>query len=793
MNLLSKLRKPAWQSSNAQKRAAAITGDDSPELIAALPTLAFDDSDSEVRRQALRRCDRPDLYARAAAADADDEVRAWARQRWLQSLQQGRTPLDETVVATLERSEIEHLAVQLREADDRRRLLARCERVGFLAERALADPDPSLRVELLQRIDQVATLERIAEQSRKRDKRLARAARDRAETLKLSAGSDQAHRSRAEAVCAALEQLLRETMPVEQRRARLQLHRQDWDALDHHGFAEPLLARYRGACAVIEAQLAPPPPARSDRIEAEAPETRPDTETTVSAPSPEEIAAQARVQAELAAQAVEAARELALQKSHREAREQARSQHEHCLDELASTLESGDLGRARVLASELDPHQLGPAARNRWQRLQPRMKQLQGWEQWANNKVRARLCDEIEPLIGSGLHPDALANKIREAQQQWRELDALEGRDENSEPSGLDRRFRAVCARVLKPARGFFEKRDALRSERQKQIETFLAEARADDESATFESLLALQQQAVAHLRELGMLAPPVRKRLAGRLRGLLDALKPRLDAFYADVEQARQTLIEQAKALAQENHAKRIGSEARSLNQRWKALSRGRPGRDQAQWRQFRAALDAVFGGLDQQRKGREAELEQRREQASVVIAELEQLALLEGEALIASQPRSRELIQAWRDLSVRDAGLADAYDSALTRYRQALRDLEREQHRERYLALVDAEPVADDATPGDDIEEQALHLLFEAESIAGLSGPADESGQRRQWQMERLQRHLRGERSQGEQGLVEVLERWSRLRGLDADLRSRYRSRLLAAIDSVLSRVNT
>lgn len=789
MNLFSKLRKPAWQSANGHKRAAAVGSDTDPALLEALPKLAVDDPEPEVRRQALRRCERGELFLRAAQHDADAGLRDWARQRWLQALQHGRSPLDDAAIAVLSRDERERLAAQMPSVDDRRRLLASIERPGFLAERVLADPDPSLRVELLERIDQIATLERIAERARKHDKRLARAARDRAESLQRSSGDNQAHRTQAEAVCTALERLLREVLAPTQRRERLLALQTEWNGLQREGFPDALLARYRGACEVIESQLAPPAPA------AVVADTRSDTdtdtgsETVSSAPTPEQIAAEVRLQAELAAQAAERAREREVEQERQQARERARQEHEQRLAELATSLDAGDLGRARELAADLDPKLLGDAARRRWQQLQPQMKQLQGWEHWANNKVRARLCDDIEALIGSGLHPDALATKVREAQQQWRELDTLEGRSEQSEASGLDRRFRALCSRVLKPARGFFEKRDALRNERQQKIETFLDGAKADDEAIAFADLLTLQQQAVAHLRDLGLLTPPARKRLAGRLRALLDALKPRLDEGFAAIEQSRQRLIDLAQALANESDARRIGSEAKELNRRWKEIDKGRPGRDQAQWRQFRAALDAVFGGLDERRKERQADAEQRQDQARQLIDELQQLAALEGEALLASQARVRELADTWRSLGIRDTDLGEAWDSAVTRHRHALRDLDRDQQRERYRALADAasSPEGD----GDEaVAEQAQHLIFEAEALAGLEGPADEREQRRHWQLQRLQQHLRGERSDGEQGLTEVLERWAALPGLSAEQRSRLRPRLYACIDAVLTR---
>src|SRR5690606_17289345 len=115
----------------------------------------------------------------------------------------------------------------------------------------------------------------------------------------------------------------------------------------------------------------------------------------------------------------------------------------------------------------------------------------------------------------------------------------------------LDRRFHAACTRILKPARGFFDKRDALRSEHRQLVDRLLAEAEAElgpaEGAATSDDsesdarvaavdidttrLLELQKQATSQLRQLDRLAPGERRETADRLRALLDRIRPQLEA----------------------------------------------------------------------------------------------------------------------------------------------------------------------------------------------------------------------------------------------------------------------
>jgi hypothetical protein len=460
------------------------------------------------------------------------------------------------------------------------------------------------------------------------------------------------------------------------------------------------------------------------------------------------------------------------------------------LEALTKALDAGDLASARHLSGELDPDALSVNARRRWQTLQPQLRKLADWEHWANNKVRARLCDEIEQLSASGVHPDALATRIREAQLEWKRLDALEGRTADAVPTGLDKRFRGVCGRALKPARGYFEKRDALREERQKHILDFLQQAaNAFDTESPIRDLLDLQRLATSHLRDLGELRHGDRRDLAARLRKLLNGVSTRLESAFSAIETQKQRLIETATQLAARGDSRGIAAEAKQLMQRWKSVGAGRTAADQKQWQEFRAALDRVFGDLDQRREQAQVQAAEHLREAETLVADIEKLATLEGDELAASSPQLRGARERWQALDIRERALSDRYDAALTRHRDALRALERDRRLAACLARIATAPAAAGASSPDALIA-AQSLVFEVESLAGIEAPTAERDARRQWQLQRLQQHLRGEKATNAGDAIDaLLSRWQALGDLDMNDRSRFGERLARAIETLIS----
>ncbi|HEX5122975.1 MAG TPA: hypothetical protein VFV97_06995, partial [Rhodanobacteraceae bacterium] len=190
MKLSGFLNKPRWQAKEAAVRRAGVAEDDDAELLATLSSIAREDADPGVRSAALKRLAEPALAQRIAHDDTDAGVRDDARRLWFDLLAgvHAKAPSPTECVRLLRAQDdvalIEHIARNAPDATLREAALARVTRASLLAERATADTSPDLRLAALERIDDEALLDRLAERTRKSDKRVSRRARERADALR---------------------------------------------------------------------------------------------------------------------------------------------------------------------------------------------------------------------------------------------------------------------------------------------------------------------------------------------------------------------------------------------------------------------------------------------------------------------------------------------------------------------------------------------------------------------------------------------------------------------------------
>ncbi|WP_395681376.1 DUF349 domain-containing protein [Dokdonella sp.] len=836
MKLSTLFSKPRWQSKDAAKRRSAVAHDNDQELLSNLGRLAREDADPGVRIAAAKRLADPGVVQGLAHDDADAGVRAQARALWLDLLT-GTHPAAPSATERLrllkaqDDAELaERIACHASEPELRRAALAQIKRPTLLMDRALADRDASIRLALVERFDDEATLERLADRARKSDKQVARRARERIEELRLNRGDAATFEQRARLLCERMERLLSVPDHADaEREIAIQ-----WALLSHPA-AEPLHARFQAAvdllassrdpAARVAAAVAPATESPESVVEASTepalpaePAASPDPAATVVAP----LIAQARFAASL--DEAQAAR--------RQQQEQQRAllaelgEHLHA---CAAALESGASAQAHASKARIDELRrrveapLPKAIAQQLGEVDTRYAELSRWQLWADRQRRQQLCGEIEALPELRLHPDAVATKVRDAQTEWSRLDAIEGATA-ARASDLHRRFHAACREALAPAQGYFRKRQELRQSQSAAIAALLARAAAlAEDSSDWSEVANLRRDTVEALRGLDRIEPRERKALAQSLKTQLTALDARIARRDAEVERAKAALIADAEALADGMPRGAVAS-ARELQKRWQVAGSGRRSRDQAQWNQFRAAVDRVFGKLDAERAERNARETEVRAQAESVCVELETLA---G----ATEPPERGAIgrlqAAWDALRPRDEDLLRRFGEAQARLRESAQRQDRERrhlrfHRwlELYRAcraaeLADGSPEAQHRwaaltadAPADarlagrferattegrrllpaELSDDAHVVLVELEMLAGIESPASDLDLRRNLQVERLSTRMRGTQAAGvNEQLDALLTRWSELEPTPAHTDERFERALLAAIESL------
>lgn len=778
---------------------------------------------------------------------------------------------------------IEHIAVRAPEAELRLAALSRVTRPALIAERATADVDAVVRAAALERIDDEAQLARIADRARKSDKKTSRQASERLDALRLARGDAGAIGERARVLCERLEAVLRggaseDVTTIDAQWKQIAAHAQPGlvtryaaahalyelsrDPARIAELRERTLERERivvelatlerdvaGADALSEreqlierfdllaerfatssaSEMRATSPADAQRVRAIA-QRLAQLESDHAAVAvhedpladPERAAARARRDDELAAVAAE--------RQHKDQHRRAGIvELSAALDAAEQAVDSGNTASVHaawpgIVDLRKRVGEIMPAAlRRRLIDIESHYSRLSEWQRWSDNHRRRQLCEEIEALPAALLHPDAVATRVREAQAEWTRLDAIEGRATPSVDS-LSRRFRTLCRQAIEPTRPYFDKRDELRRAHAQQIAGLIARANEPlAESPNTGDIAKLRRETADALRSLDSVDPRERKLLAQKLKDALGNLDRRVDAQYAAIESIKSALIADAGALSAQADVRSAMSAARELQKRWQTSGNGKRSRDEAQWRAFRKAVDAVFARADDERTARSTREREVLDQATALCSELEELAQGDNDGNRAEIAR---IDSAWNALGIGDPGLRRRHQDAHASLRDAQARRQSEQRRGRFdvwlahyqivrraergeldgssmsdaLTSLATLTIADSAMRQRQnllseetmsaFEDTSVHrdCLLEMEQLAGIESPAQDRQRRLDLQVAKLSARMRGDlaRSPTEQ-LDALLARWTEAGALPHSA-GEYDNRFQRALQRVL-----
>jgi hypothetical protein len=797
------LFKPRWQDKDAAVRRVAIGEDNDPGLIAALPELARSDADAAVRLAVLKRLNDYEAWRERSTGDSDAALRRTARAAYLQQLcadLPGGPALPRRIaeLETLSDGELETVATSAAWRELRADALKRLNKPSLFLDRALNDNDATLRLDALNRIDDVALLDRAAERARKTDKTISRRAKELADALRVERGDAGAIAERARRLCERIETLMRTSARDIESVAAID---EEWRRL---GASIPgeLARRYDGARAVIFA----PPQKREEAV----------VETPAVLPPPPAPTKPAAPPAQVDMAAVAAASEA---KERRQRIEEKTRELSACIPRFQAAVDAGDTASAARIHAEIDAlvkdiGKIPPALQVALVPVREREAELQRWLHWSNNRRRKAICAEIESL--SGAHPDALSTRLREFREEWQRLSVS-----TPAPQALEQRFQNLSNRLLRTARPYFDKRDQVRRAHSDEVKRVLERADALGASDDFKAMLALRTELSTALRSLDQVDPRERSAFAKRLKSHIETTGTRISAHDSEVEQAKTALIARAEKLAETSDPRDIAKQARDLQTQWTALGNGRRSTDQKQWRLFRAACDAAFGKLSEQRKERDEKTATERAQIVSIVEGLENVASSDAEPDVlraalrdaeAQWPTGADRALEQRFRQARDAISRVLKDAArkkrLRRFAHALRKYRLVRSLE--LGRASRESTADEwseigATHADfdtalqarfdgigkgvaDVDA-ATDVLIRFEMLAGLESPAADRQRRMDLQVRRLSSRMRGGANQDAEGeLSSLMAEWFALGSLDdASLDERFERAAQATIDNL------
>ena len=342
-----------------------------------------------------------------------------------------------------------------------------------------------------------------------------------------------------------------------------------------------------------------------------------------------------------------------------------------------SALRDGNTGRAaglrRAIEERLSTVPVVPTyLAGQVQQLDVKLNELKQWKDYAVAPKRAELIEEMEALIGSSEEPKALADRIKQLQDDWKTIS--KGIVSDSEADW--QRFHQASVTAYQPCREYFEAQAKLREANLEKRRGVLERLRAFEtaqsgEHPDWRAVAAVLREARQEWRRHFPVDRGAGLAVQEEFDASLGRLQERLDAWYARNAAEKKSLIQRAQHLRAKEDSREAVDAAKRLQLLWKEVGAAPRDQEQQLWDEFREQCDAVYQKRQQVYAEHTAALEASKGQAVALCEEAEQVAALSGAALLegaGKMPQWRAAFESLGDMPRGDErGLHDRFERAL------------------------------------------------------------------------------------------------------------------------------
>jgi Domain of Unknown Function (DUF349) len=393
----------------------------------------------------------------------------------------------------------------------------------------------------------------------------------------------------------------------------------------------------------------------------------------------------ARCEAEETARAAQAAAEAA-----------AAREIDALIGKAHAALHEGATGRASGLRRALEEKlaalpAVPPHVSRQVGKIDTSLGELKAWKEHAVAPKRAELIQEMESLIGAAQEPQALAERIRQLQEDWKTVSKGVLSDSDTDWQ----RFHQAAERAYQPCREHFEVQAKLRqanAERRRAILERLRafEAAQSGDAADWRAFATVLREAPLEWRRHFPVERAAGRELQREFDAAIGRLHGRLKAWHAANAEAKRSLIRRAEGLVALEDGREATETVKRLQAQWKEVGATAPGQDRALWEEFRGHCDAVFQKRQQAHVDYTAGLQTNKARAVALCEEAEQLAARSGAELrdgAAKMAEWRAAFEAVGELPrAEERGLKARFERALERVKTSISE-QRTRDKERSL----------------------------------------------------------------------------------------------------------
>lgn len=420
------------------------------------------------------------------------------------------------------------------------------------------------------------------------------------------------------------------------------------------------------------------------------------------------------------------------------------------LKKLEEALEAKQLKESKQLFKtaqqhfrDLDQRQAKPF-QTRMQLLNGQLRELSDWQGFATEPKQIALCEQMEYLADQPMDPEAKAERIKELQNEWRDLGGSSDRN-------LWSRFKAASDKAYEPCKAYFSAKSGLkqanlekRSAICEQLETFLDNA--DWSSIDWKVAERIHQTARQEWKEAWPVEFRDNRAIQKRFDELLKRLEAPLDEERRKNEGLKQEIVDKAQALVDHQPLQEAMNQAKALQGDWQAIGITRHREDRKLWQAFRKACDQIFARRDAERSEQQQASRAADESAQ---AGLEQVSGVAGDSdeqvITAALATLREV-----DTSTLSKDVREQVQQEKQRLNQILSTLKLRAKMASWQSLVMATTTGE--TASDSVPQQwsalaqtsdtsdPVELVIRAEILCGVPSPETDQQRRMEIQVRRL-----------------------------------------------------
>ncbi len=282
------------------------------------------------------------------------------------------------------------------------------------------------------------------------------------------------------------------------------------------------------------------------------------------------------------------------------------------------------------------------------------------WQNFATEPKLIDLCNAMETLINSSIHPDKLAQKISKLQNDWKTLGNTDVSNEYWQ------RFKAAADLAYKPCANFFKQRQETQANNLAKREPLIEEMRSIldetdwNNNPNYKHIETRLQEINRQWRKIKDVEHKAGQKQWDQLSTIREKIYHYLDPVFDSNIELKNQITAQTEAILELEISEASLEKLKLYQHRWKQIGITRRKQDQQAWTAFRAACDRVFDAVKKIRNEKRAVEDQ---QINAYKSVIRQIVSLSNTAtnLSDAEPEFERLCESYKALPILPKGLPD------------------------------------------------------------------------------------------------------------------------------------